>query len=65
MWAVEITETHEFIGFVGLAPDQLSPWGGDQIEDRLAGAPISLGTGVRDGVGPRSTPVRVRPTSAR
>lgn len=31
LWAVEITATHQFIGFVGLTPDRLSPWD-DQVE---------------------------------
>lgn len=31
LWAVEIRATHQFIGFVGLAPDRLSPWE-DQVE---------------------------------
>lgn len=31
LWAVEVTATRQFIGFVGLAPDRLSPWD-DQVE---------------------------------
>lgn len=31
LWAVEITATQQFIGFVGLTPDRLSPWD-DQVE---------------------------------
>lgn len=31
LWAVEVIATQQFIGFVGLAPDRLSPWEG-QVE---------------------------------
>lgn len=32
LWAVEISVTRQFIGFVGITPDRLSPWGDEQTE---------------------------------